>query len=181
MKARLRDLSVNYENGNAIASFELESLPEIIEKYRGKELEIKISQYFRRRSLNANAYYWVLCNQLAGARGMTNTEMHNFLLAEYGKFDGLEIAMRPDIDWMKLNDIHLRPTKRKEGSYDVYQVIKGSHEYDTEEMSKLIDGVIREANGEGIETITPQEKEWMMQKYDKAWKRKQVSQSEDDV
>lgn len=126
MKARLRDLSVNYENGNAIASFELESLPEIIEKYRGKELEIKISQYFRRKSLNANSYYWVLCNQLAGARGMTNTEMHNFLLAEYGKFDGLEIAMRPDIDWMKLNDIHLRPTKQKEGSYDVYQVIKGS-------------------------------------------------------
>ncbi len=38
-----------------------------------------------------------------------------------------------------------------------YRVFKGSSEYDTREMSILIDGIVYEAKNLGIETMTPDE------------------------
>lgn len=38
-----------------------------------------------------------------------------------------------------------------------YRVYRGSHTYNTEEMSILIDGVVQEAKDQGIETATPDE------------------------
>lgn len=48
-----------------------------------------------------------------------------------------------------------------------YKVYKGSSEYDSKEMSILIDGIIQEARNIGIETITPAEKELMIQQMEK--------------
>ena len=38
-----------------------------------------------------------------------------------------------------------------------YRVYKGSSEYDTKEMSLLIDGIVHEAQNLGIETMPPNE------------------------
>lgn len=43
-----------------------------------------------------------------------------------------------------------------------YKVYKGSSEFDSREMSILLDGIIQEAKAQGIETITPAEKERML-------------------
>ena len=40
-----------------------------------------------------------------------------------------------------------------------YRIFKGSSEYDTKEMSLLIDGIVQEAKNLGIETMTPAEVE----------------------
>lgn len=180
MKAFLRDISIAYKTGNAVASFEIDTKPENLERFRSKMLDMDIKEHKERRSLNANGYYWVLCQKLASARRLSLTEMHNWLMSDYGQLydgDGIELALRPDIQWMRMDDLHLRPTGRFKGDFPIYQVVRPSRTYDTREMSILIDGVIREANEQGIETITPAEKERMMGQYDKAWKRKQVSQS----
>lgn len=44
--------------------------------------------------------------------------------------------------------------------------MRGSHTYDTKEMSRLIDGTVEEAKELGIETLTPDQVERMKQ----AWK-----------
>ena len=46
--------------------------------------------------------------------------------------------------------------------YRVYVVMRGSHTYDTKEMSRLIDGTVQEAKEHGIETLPPDELERMM-------------------
>ena len=49
--------------------------------------------------------------------------------------------------------------------YTDYIVYKGSSEYDTYEMSVLIDGVIHEAEQLGIPTITPREAERLLERW----------------
>ncbi len=57
---------------------------------------------------------------------------------------------------------HLKPTSQvKEGKdgrmYRTYMMLRGSSDYDSREMSKLIDGLVAEAKELGIETLTPEE------------------------
>ena len=78
----------------------------------------------------------------------------------------MTVIMRDSIAWEKLDTIHLRPTTATrildDGKlYRVYIVMRGSHTYDTKEMSTLIDGVVQEAKELGIETMTPDEIERM--------------------
>lgn len=48
------------------------------------KLILEIKPYRRKRSLDANAYYWVLVGKLAKAIGLSNNEVHNMLLRGYG-------------------------------------------------------------------------------------------------
>lgn len=52
------------------------------------------------------------------------------------------------------------------GTVNFYR-IKGSSQYNTREMSRLIDGLVSECKECGIETLTPEELERMMVQYAK--------------
>ena len=45
-------------------------------------------------------------------------------------------------------------------------MLKGSSDYDTREMSELIDGLVSECKECGIETATPEELQRMLDLYD---------------
>lgn len=138
---------------------------EEIEALKDKRLEI--TQHKGHRSLDANGYYWVLCTKIAAAERVSKTEMHNRLLSEYGTeqvTDGaFEWAVKsPKFDWTKSTTTHYRPAGRTVRTaageeLPLYWVIRGSHTYDTAEMSRLIDGAVYEAKEHGIETMTPDE------------------------
>ena len=49
-----------------------------------EKLSLEIKRYRRKRSLDANAYYWVLLTKLANAMQTSNPEMHNRMLIHYG-------------------------------------------------------------------------------------------------
>lgn len=93
--------------------------------------------------------------------------MKNLLLQRYGQLaiendSVVSFIIRDDIDVMEREEIHLRITDRvrtmDDGKlYRVYLLMRGSHTYNTYEMSKLIDGTVQEAKEQGIETATPDE------------------------
>ena len=140
------------------------------------KLRIKAVRYRKKRSLDANAYYWVLVTKMAEALKVSKPFMHNHLLRKYGQtemFDGkIAYIMLPDtretekrIDEME--ECHFAPTSQtKRGKDDItyraYRLLKGSHTYDTKEMSELIDGTVSEAKELGIETLPPDELERMV-------------------
>ena len=67
---------------------------------------------------------------------------------------------------------HLKPTSQvKPGKggkmYRTYMMLRGSSDYDTKEMSRLIDGLVSECKEAGIETLPPEEIERMMESYEK--------------
>ena len=60
--------------------------------------------------------------------------------------------------------IHCIPVKY-EAVATFYKVYRGSHTYDTKEMSALIDGTVADAKELGIETATPNELMRMKQEW----------------
>lgn len=135
------------------------------------DLMVEMKRYRKKRSLNANSYYWELVGKLAEVNRITNNAQHNLLLRDYGqleRFDGqLVQTMLPDTDEVENKalesaTLHIRPTSHTMvGGNGVvfrsYLMLKGSSTYDSKEMSRLIDGTVHEAKQMGIETLSPEE------------------------
>lgn len=165
-KARLVDTSINWNSKRQRLTFEVEQTidPGALQ---GKDLRLKAVQWREKRSLDANAYFHVLAGKIAEKLQISMTECKNHLLSEYGQPEIvggslMTIIMREDIEWQKLDTIHLRPTtavrQMDDGKlYRVYYVMRGSHTFDSKEMSVLIDATVSEAKELEIETATPEE------------------------
>lgn len=172
MKARIRDLIQIY--GRTLVSLELEAKAADIENLQGKDLSVEIKPYRERRSLSQNSYYWTLITQVAAHADvrMTTARLHNLLLREHPRYwmasDSLIPVMLPDTDEAEsraLEDekLHLKPTSQTDGHKRKYYLLRGSHTYDTAEMSVLLDDLIEKAKDLGINTLTPDELEKMRQ------------------
>ena len=138
-----------------------------------KQLQIEIKPLKKRRSLDANGYYWQLVHQIIACYGTSEAEYHNRTLAELGyplrDEDGkLRWHMMFDDDsWMHQlpNESHYCPTDYvctiNGQKWRAFYELKPSHLMDTKEMAHLIDNVVQDAQSLGIETATPQEIERM--------------------
>ena len=159
---------MDYSKKKWLVTFEVEATPSVYDTTRDKSLSLDIKEYREKRSLNANAYFHTLVDKIAHKMGLSHVEVHNRMIADYGQVDSdvNYIIMKDILPWLKMDNIHLRPTTGTkvldDGQlYRVFQVMRGSHTYDTKEMSILIDGVVAEAKELGIETLTPVELERM--------------------
>lgn len=167
---------VDYSTGRMIAQIELnEDFKEGYEALKDcKKISVEIKKYKAKRSLDANAYYWVLLTRFAEKIGLSNAEAHNMLLCGYGQpmiIDGecvyTEIVDTEEAERkIKESDVyHLRPTSSirvdEHGvAYRSYLMLKGSKEYNTEEMSRLISGLVEQCIEVGIpksDIVSPEE------------------------
>lgn len=162
-------------DGKPLVTFEMEqgqpSLKMAQEYKDGVKVALKVSKYREKRSLDANAYYWSLLGKLAAALKISNNYCHNIMLRRYGvpeEFDGETVfIVIPDTDESeeKANEsetYHIKPTANvREGNdgnmYRTYILLRGSHGYDTAEMSRLISGIRDECQQCGIPVETPEE------------------------
>lgn len=146
----------------------------LMQQPEGKTYELK--EHKEKRSLNANAYFWVLVGKIAKATHSTNQTIHNALLRDYGQIDiqdGVaQWVVLPETYKLTESDYLLATpnkvkmqSKKGEVQGIVYIRLRGSHTYNTEEMSRLIDGTVMEAKELGIETLTPFQLEEMKQKW----------------
>lgn len=133
----------------------------------GRELDLSLKEFKPRRSLNANAYMWALIGKIAEAMRISQDEVYHKVLCDYGTFDtdgGATqiLSIRADAKLTGWLYIHTKPIKTVdlEGKrFTHYALIKGSSDYNTREMSFLLDGVIYEAKELGIEVMAPEELE----------------------
>lgn len=181
---RFKGLGIDLMSKHQKLEIEIDTdIREEYDKLKDKEkLRIRIVQYRKKRSLDANAYYWTLLTKFADVIGLSNPEAHNMMLRGYGQseiFDGRAVYVTiPDTEEAekKVNnatDYHLAPTSQvRMGNDDVmyrtYRLLRGSRTYDTKEMSRLIDGLItccKEAGIPETEIASPNEKEILKERY----------------
>lgn len=181
---RLKGLGIDLMSRHQKLEIEVDSdIRKEYDKLKDKEkLRIRIVQYRKKRSLDANAYYWTLLTKFADVIGLSNPEAHNMMLRGYGQseiFDGKAVYVTiPDTEEAekKVNnatDYHLAPTSQvrlgNDGvMYRTYRLLRGSRTYDTKEMSRLIDGLItccKEAGIPETEIASPNEKEILKERY----------------
>lgn len=152
---------------------------EVTRLLQEERLDVEIKKHRKKRSLDANSYYWMLLSKLAESLNVSKPYMHNAILRRYGqieRIDGQAVyivipdteSAQKDIDESQL--YHLKPTSQvKKGKgcvmYRTYMMLKGSSLYDTKEMSMLINGLVGECKECGIETLPPEELKRMMGEY----------------
>lgn len=127
-------------------------------------LTIEIKQKRPKRSLNANAYAWVLIGDIAEALNLSNYAVYEVMLQRYSKAYTY-IIVKPEAvaqTQATLKDAHIYAYPIGDKSVDgkdgvQLQLYWGSSTFDTSQMARLIDGIISEAQELGIDTKTPDE------------------------
>ena len=126
-----------------------------------------------KRSLSANSLYWACVTKLAAAMKEPNAFVHNLMLRRLGILELYDEQpariLLPDSEvadhqTMYDTDYHLYPVRgtsgvvnTKEGRMRWYMMLKHSSDFNTAEMSRLIDAISDEMRHTGI--VPPQDEE----------------------
>ena len=161
---RICEVSRDYITKKPMLKFLINEEPNGIEKLDGKDLSIKVAKVTNPRSLNANAYFHVLCDKLRKELCVSMSHMKNMLITSYGQIEYLSEGHpliyktnAPPEYIQELEEAHMKFMKQGEDGAYWYKVYRGSHTYDSKEMSLLLDGTKQEAEAVGIEVKTPDE------------------------
>ena len=127
-------------------------LPLIFRLDKDTVYDVKIDKHREKRSLNANAYLWKLVTEIGNVLNKSKEEVYLQMLIDYGQSEIVTILSEIDVKgyfkYYKLAGTSLLNGKE----FNHYKIYKGSSEYDTKEMSILLNGVVQEAKNLGIKT-----------------------------
>ena len=144
-------------------------LPEY-EKLKDREkLRIKAVQYRKKRSLDSNAYLWVLLGKMADVLRADKWDIYLKMLKRYGKYT--YIVVKPNVvdavkkQWREVEELGPINLNGQEGIQLLCYF--GSSTYDSKEFSVLLDGVISECKELEIETLDDIEIERMIKDWEK--------------
>ena len=127
-----------------------------------KEKLFEIKEHKQKRSLNANAYCWVLIGKIADVIGSTKEEVYRDYILHKGIYRIFTIDNKAANTFIKvwsekgLGWLCETSESKNEGFIDVVAYY-GTSSYNTKQMTNFIDYVVEEAKSQGIETLTPQE------------------------
>lgn len=150
-------------DGKPRVTFEVDSLNEL--QGLNGSLRIEVSEDLKPRSLNANKYFHKLIGLMADAMRppISKARCKNLMLAKYGQremIDGCPVKISSEVEpdeMLEVEYIHLQPIGfgvAKGKTFTHYVVIRGSHTYNSKEMSILIDGTVAEAQALGVPTLS---------------------------
>ena len=160
------DFSTGYNRKQRV-TIELDSdFREGFDTLRQVDVEVSIKKWRAKRSKDANAYFHLLVNEIAAAKGLTDDEVKIDLVTSYGTYardeDGMIVGFKlpASVDASSIYPYTRMYKEVEEGGkiFKCYLVYKQTRLMDSAEMAHLIDGAIREAQELGIDTDTPEMK-----------------------
>lgn len=173
MTGRLVDLALG-RNRKQRVTVELDQDFETkFEELFGQELDIEIKKHRERRSLDANAYFWVLAGKLSAVLHIPPEEIYRQYIPDVGGNFEIVPTKEADLDkkarWWAAGKIgrmseDMGPCRDLPGYHNVRRFI-GSSEYDSAQMSRLIDLIIWDCKENGIETLPPYKLDAMKERW----------------
>lgn len=168
---KLKDVSRDWQTGQYNITFTIneQSVVNEIEHIKDCEkLNIKAVKFRQKRSLDANAYAWVMMQKLAEAVHSDKWSIYLEMLKKYSREFTFVICKEQAIDKLKelyrtcvdLGEVNVNGTEGHQ-----MQVFFGSSTFDSKAMSVFIDGIVSECKEAGIETIPPAELERMVNQW----------------
>jgi hypothetical protein len=171
--ARLLDLSMGL-NGRQRLTIELDSdFRSEFDDLHDVEVDVKVTKHRVKRSLDANAYAWVLVDKIAQKRRMSKAEVYRNAIREIGGVSEVVCIQNRAVKTMK--DVWTRNgigwqveemESKIEGCTNLI-LYKGSSVYDSRQMSALIDSLVQDAKSIGIETRPQWEIDSLLKEFDK--------------
>ena len=129
-------------------------------KSQNKHVEIK--EHKNARSLDANAYMWVLLTKLQGVLEIPKEEIYREYIHRIGSSEIIPIkneAVKRFCDAWHKNGLGwiTETTKSKLNGFTNVIAYYGSSSYDTSEMARLINEVVKDCKEQNIETRSDEE------------------------
>lgn len=130
-------------------------VPEVLDnvaKLSG-EVDVTIKGLKHKRSKDANAYFWEIVGQMADKLGATKEEIYFEQLKKYGQ--SITVTVQESVDLSRAGFKYFERIQdgvRNGVKFVAYRVFIGSSQYNTKEMSVLIDGTVQDAKDLGIQT-----------------------------
>ena len=157
----IEDISIDYKTQKPkilLVLNERESLSSI-EELKEDKLSIEIKKYKNKRSLDANAYMWVLISKLEEKLNISKDIIYKDAIRNIGVYEVIPVkneAVERFIEAWTKNGLGwvCETTKSKLEGYTNILAYYGSSTYNTAEMSRLIDFIVQECEQLNIETMS---------------------------
>ena len=171
MIGRLKDI-LRGRHGEWVISFTTTTdFSEAFNELADKDVNIEIKQYRNHRSLDANAYCWVLIGKIAEKTGLKRREVYRNAIKEIGGVYDVVCVQNKAVDrlregWEK-NGLGWQSDTLKSQIPDCTNVVLyyGSSVYDSKQMAQLISSLVQDAEALGIPTISDEEAVKMLGKW----------------
>ena len=147
-----------------------------VSSLQGMRLDVDIKKHRERRSLDANAYAWVLMGKLAEKTGLPREEIYRETIRNVSaNYDVIRVATKRAEsvrEGWRHNGLGWITDVTSEGNGMTTMLLyRGSSVYDTAQMARLIDLLVYECKEQGIETRPKEEIDSMIAAWGKDGKR----------
>ena len=163
MIGRLKDLTINRDESQNITVTVDSDFREMFDRLKSEEVYVEIKRAAKKRSRNANDYFWYLCSEIAKASSKYSTagknEVYREAIQAKGEFIPL-LVKKEALDgfikkWSdKGTGWFAEVVDEWKEIYVIVHAYYGSSTYSSATMSHIIDYVVNIANDLGIPTIT---------------------------
>ena len=164
MRGRLLDLTIGL-TGKQRVTIELDGdLRPDYEKLRETDVSVDLKKFRKKRSLDQNAYAWKLIGDLAAVLRVSPEDVYRNAIRDIGgNYEITPIRIDALESWKRIWQSHGIGWVCEEigaSKLDGYTNVRnffGSSTYDSAQMSRLLDVIIRECKEQGVEHLTHME------------------------
>lgn len=128
-----------------------------------KQYVMTIKEKKKKRSLDANSYFWLLCDKLAEKTRIPKTEIYRSYIKEIGGVSDTVCVLDKAVDklcdnWER-NGLGWQTDHYKSKMKGCTNVVLyyGSSTYDSKQMSHLIELIVQDCLANEIETLPPEQ------------------------
>lgn len=134
----------------------------------GQTVSIKVTKQKKKRSLDSNAYFWILVDKLSQKMNLPKEDIYRNAIRNIGGVSEVVCVRNEAVEklcsgWSKNGlgwQTDTMPSKI-EGCTNVV-LYYGSSTYNQEQMTRLIDNIVQDCKAVGIETLSPLELERLL-------------------
>ena len=174
----ITDINIDYKTRKSKISLLLDTKEiEVVEQLKNEnKLNVDLKKYRKKRSLDANAYCWVLCDKIAkelckDGTVVTKEKIYQDSILQIGTFEAMIIEEKAFDNfkriWSKQGlGFLIQEVNRKDKCVKVH-CYYGSSTYDSKEMSLLIELLVDLAKSLNIETKSKAELDSLLESLDK--------------
>ena len=134
----------------------------MVRKHKDRLYDLEVKEHRKKRSLDANAYAWVLINKIADALRITPKEIYRQAIQNVGgNYEVIPIKAEAADHFKQIWEAQglgwpcVDMGKSKIDGYRNLRAYYGSSTYDTRQMAQLIDNLVQDCKALDIETLTP--------------------------
>lgn len=174
--ARLRDMTQDFKTKRFVLTMEIDNPQTAMnvwdELHGDEKISVRFSKHRKKRSLDSNAYAWVLMDRLSEKLGIPKEQIYRQYIKDIGGVSETICIKSTGVNklceaWHKNGLGWLTATFPSDTQgYTNVILCYGSSTYDTRQMSRLIDMIVHDCKEQVIETANPEELRALLESWD---------------